>query len=531
MRSPHKFVHPWRNSEIFPAAQRKVNLFYLRWQPTLALHIASPLTCISCTNTLALPIMTEISPFSTIAEMAAGIRSKQVSPVEIVDTHLRRIESLQHCLNAFVHLAADSARAQARSAEDSALKNQPLGPLHGVPLTIKSCIDVASWPCPAGSLLRKDYLPRADAPLVARLKAAGAILLGNTNTPEFLMAYETNNLLTGKTSNPWNLAYSSGGSSGGEAAAIAAGCSMGGVGSDGGGSIRVPAHFCGICGLKPTPGRVPATGHFPSGAGAFGWIGVVGPVARTIADVRALFKVMAGPDAGDAHSAPVPLRSYSQKELRTTRIGLLQSSALGKATPETRAAVDRAAKLLSDRGFPIEPFELKGLDRTLELWWFFFGPVIAHLLNMNLAGHESQLSTQLSPMLREYLSNATSPHPLSLDQFIQACAERDLLREKILRQMDRVPILLSPVSSAPAFRHGDGNYNPGTGYRDTMRFSQWLNLAGLPGASVPISLSAEGLPIGVQIIGRPFDDELVLSVAEALEHSRGRWQLPPIEHQ
>ena len=131
--------------------------------------------------------------------------------------------------------------------------------------------DVAGWPCPAGSLLRKDHIPAANAPLVSRLEDAGAILLGNTNTPEFLMSYETDNRLSGKTSNPWNPAYSAGGSSGGEAAAIASGCSMGGVGSDGGGSIRTPAHFCGICGLKPTPGRIPSTGHFPPGGGAFAW--------------------------------------------------------------------------------------------------------------------------------------------------------------------------------------------------------------------------------------------------------------------
>src|SRR5215472_9808715 len=237
--------------------------------------------------------MTNPSLLPTIAEIAASVRSRQISPAELVEAHLRSIDSLQPQLNAFVHLDADGARTQARAAETAVSQNQPLGSLHGIPLTIKSCIDVAGWPCHAGSLLRKDYVPHADAPLVARLKAAGAILVGNTNTPEFLMAYETNNLLTGKTSNPWNLAYSSGGSSGGEAAAIAAGCSMGGVGSDGGGSIRVPAHFCGISGLKPTPGRVPATGHFPSAAGAFGWIGVVGPMARTIADVRALFEVMA----------------------------------------------------------------------------------------------------------------------------------------------------------------------------------------------------------------------------------------------
>src|SRR6266478_5534864 len=193
---------------------------------------------------------------------------------------------------------------------------------------------------------RKNYHPSSDAVLVQRLEEAGAILLGNTNTPEFLMAYETDNRLSGKTSNPWNPAYSAGGSSGGEAAAIASGCSMGGVGSDGGGSIRTPAHFCGICGLKPTPGRIPSTGHYPPGGGAFAWIGVVGPMSRTVADLRALFEVMAGPDAGDALSAPVPLRVYREGELRGMRIGILESEALGIATAETRAAVEQAPKSL-----------------------------------------------------------------------------------------------------------------------------------------------------------------------------------------
>src|SRR6516225_8982588 len=339
-------------------------------------------------------------PFSSIAQTLDRYRNRQTSPVEVITAHLDRIRRLQPKLNAFVHLDAESALARARSLESSILTGEPLKPLAGIPLTVKSSLDVVGWPCPAGSLLRKNNIPSTDAPLVTRLESAGAILLGNTNTPEFLMAYETDNLLTGKTSNPWNLRCSAGGSSGGEAAAIAAGCSMGGVGSDGGGSIRVPAHFCGICGLKPTPGRIPITGHFPSAAGAFGWIGVVGPMARTIADVRALFEIMAGPDAGDAHSAPVPSHSYSEKDLQATRIGVLESSALRNATSETRAAVDGAAKLLSNHGFAVEPFELHGLDRALELWWFFFGPVIAHLLNAKLSGHESQLS----PMLREYLS-------------------------------------------------------------------------------------------------------------------------------
>ena len=463
-------------------------------------------------------------PHGALTEIAQEIRSKNVSPVEIVELHLKHIEALQPKLNAFVHLDAEGARQQAHVAERAVLRGEQLGPLHGVPLTIKSCIDVTGWPCPAGSLLRKDYVSKQDAPLVSRLKAAGALLLGNTNTPEFLMAYETDNLLSGKTSNPWNLAHSSGGSSGGEAAAIAAGCSAGGVGSDGGGSIRVPAHFCGICGLKPTPGRIPATGHFPPGAGALSWIGVVGPMARTIADVRALFEVMAGPDAGDALSAPVPLHRYSVGELRGTRIGILESDALGVATPETRAAVVRAATSLSERGFTVEPFRLNGLDRALDLWWFFFGPVIGNLIQHSIAGHQDQIS----PMLREYLSCATSGNPITLDQFTKACAERDLLRAKILRQMQDTPVLLSPVSTGPAFRHGQGNYFSGTGYRDTMRFSQWLNLTGFPGASVPVGVLKEGLPIGVQVIGRPFEDELVLAVAEVIEQSRGPWQPPPI---
>src|SRR5277367_4180062 len=153
------------------------------------------------------------------------------------------------------------------------------------------------------------------------------------------MAYETNNSLSGKTSNPWNLSYSAGGSSGGEAASIASGCSMGGVGSDGGGSIRAPAHACGICGLKPTPGRVATTGHFPPGAGAFGWLGVVGPMARTAADLRLIFEVIAGPDPGDAWSAPVPIRKISAGQIRGLRVGILDSSALGSASPETAETV------------------------------------------------------------------------------------------------------------------------------------------------------------------------------------------------
>src|SRR5208337_462188 len=324
--------------------------------------------------------------YFSIAETREKFRRKEISPVEMITAHLQRAQALQPKLNAFVHLDAESAMARARQAEAAMQRGEPLQALTGIPLTVKSCIDVAGWPCPAGSLLRKDYVPASDATLVARLEAAGAILLGNTNTPEFLMAYETDNRVSGKTSNPWNLAHSAGGSSGGEAAAIASGCSMGGVGSDGGGSIRTPAHFSGVCGLKPTPGRIPATGHFPPGAGAFGWIGVVGPMARTVADLRALFGVMAAPDPGDALSAPVPVRQISEHELRGLRIGILENPELGRATPETLSTIRRAAQLLCDLDYRVEPITLKQLDRALELWWFFFGPVIADLIRHSAQG-------------------------------------------------------------------------------------------------------------------------------------------------
>jgi amidase len=464
--------------------------------------------------------------FGTIADLAAGIREKKFSPVQVVDAHLERVAALQPRLNAFVHLDVEGARKQARAAEAALMRGERVRPLHGVPLTIKSCVDAAGWPTPAGSLLRKDYVPQVDAPLVASLRAAGAIILGNTNTPEYLMAYETDNSLSGKTSNPWNLERSAGGSSGGEAAAIAAGCSAGGVGSDGGGSIRVPAHFCGICGLKPTPGRIPATGHFPGGGGAFGWIGVVGPMARTVADLRALFEVTAGPDEGDALSAPVPVRAVKTEDVGKLRIGILESDALGKETPETTAAVERAAGLLSGQGFAVETKRLNGLDRTIELWWYFFGPVSANTIWESFVGQ----AEMMSPMLREYVALATAEMNLTYDGFLKACGERDRLRAEILRQMEEVTVLLSPVSAGPAFGHGEGNWRSGAkeNYRETMRHAQWLNLAGFPGVAVPLGRSREGLPIGVQVIGRPYEDELVLAVAEAIERERGPWQPPPL---
>src|SRR5712671_4014469 len=239
--------------------------------------------------------------------MANQIRERKISPVELVDAHLAQIKKLNPKLNAFVEVDAERAQQAAQDSEVAVIHGKKLGPLRGVPVSIKSSLEVAGMHCESGTRLRAGFVAAQDAPLVARLRAAGAIVLGVTNTPELLMAWETDNLLYGRTNSPWDLERTPGGSSGGEAAAISAGMSAGGVGSDGGGSIRVPAHFSGICGLKPTPGRIPSSGHFPESLGPFALLGVVGPMARTIPDLQLLFKVVAGTDVGDTSSAPVSL--------------------------------------------------------------------------------------------------------------------------------------------------------------------------------------------------------------------------------
>jgi amidase len=461
-----------------------------------------------------------------LVELAKKVKTRKISPTHLVDSHFERIAELQPRLNAFVHIDETGAREQARAAEDAVMRGDPLGPLHGVPLTVKSCIDVAGWPCAAGSQLRKENVPSSDAALVQRLRRAGAILLGNTNTPEFLMAYETANSLIGKTSNPWNQDYSSGGSSGGEAAAIAAGCSAGGVGSDGGGSIRVPAHFCGICGLKPTPGRIPSTGHYPAGNSAFGWLGVIGPMARTVGDLKVLFEVLHGPDAGDALTSPVTILDERLLRSKKVHIGILEGDGLGTVTPETQLAVRQAAQLLAYQGFVLEPFRLTNLQRVLDLWWLFFGKVISELYQSEIRGREAMLSQQFLDYLQAARASSSQPS-MTMEHFVETCAARDRERARILKAMEDTPILLSAVCKAPAFRHGEGNWNPEAGYKATMRHSQWLNLVGFPGVSVPMGRSPEGLPIGVQLIGRPYEDQLLLNVAEQLEFARGPWLFAP----
>jgi amidase len=461
-------------------------------------------------------------------EIASLVRRKELSPVEVVNAHLQRIEELNPEINAFAYVNAEGALTEARRAELALVRGKTTngevsGPLIGVPVTIKSCIDVQGFPCEAGSRLRRGYIAPEDAPLVKRLKNAGAIIVGNTNVPEMLVAYHTENEIYGRTNNPWNLSHSPGGSSGGEAAAIASGMSTGGIGSDGGGSIRVPAAFSGICGLKPTPGRIPATGHYPPCGGPFSLIGVVGPMARTVNDLRLLFETTAGYDLGDPVSVPsrLPIYPVYRGCAKKLRIGFYDDDGYTTPTPETQAAVRTAAGMLQAAGCEVEPFRPQGLDRARELWSVIFVEAIGMVLKPMVEGKESELSSNT----REFLALAAEQPPLTGERLLHTLLERDQLRAQVLSQMEQFPILLAPVCSTPAFPHEHAGWGSqhAADYLRTMSYCQHYNLLGNPAAVVPVGKSPDGLPIGVQIIGRPFQDEEVLEVAALLEEQIG-WQ-------
>jgi amidase len=466
--------------------------------------------------------MTDLILLSAVRQLES-LHAREISISELAEAHIRQIERLNPQLNALVDFNPERVRAQARSMDETTASR---GTLHGLPVTVKSSIATAGYRCEIGSLLHRGDIPREDAVVVSRLRAAGALILGTTNCPEFLMAYETANLLHGATRNPWDLGRSPGGSSGGESAAIAACMSAAGLGSDSGGSVRVPAHFTGICSLKPTTGRVPGIGHLPPCVGPFGFLGAIGPMARTIADVTLMFRTLSGQDPCDPVSPPVALRAPTPNELRAHTIGFFEDDGLVPVTPETRAAVNAAAQALRDAGFRVEPFRPRTLEQLRKLWWTFFVQCGAMFYEPEIRGRREHLS----PIFREFLSIAESAGPLTSTELLNAWAESELLRAKTLEEMRDHPVLLCPVASIPAFRPGERSWKidgKDVAYLDAVRHTQWFNVLASPAAVVPVGRSPEGLPIGVQIVARPHEDEVALGVAAILDAAFG-YRPPPL---
>jgi Asp-tRNA(Asn)/Glu-tRNA(Gln) amidotransferase A subunit family amidase len=450
-------------------------------------------------------------------ELLAMIRRKQISPLELADEYIQQIERLNPQLHALVDFDPDRVRAQARALQLG-------GPLFGLPMTIKASIATAGHRCEIGSLLHRGNVPHEDAVVVERAKRAGAVILGTTNCPEFLMAYESDNRVFGRTANPWDAERTAGGSSGGESAAIAAGLSAAGLGSDSGGSVREPAHFTGICSLKPTPGRIPSRGHLPACDGPFSILGAIGPMSRTVRDVTLLFITLSGQDARDPVSPPIGLRNESLEDLKRVPIAFFEED--GPVTVETRRAVRDAARALEGQGFKVHPFKPEALEEARQLWWKFFVRGGAMLLDPLVKTRHAELS----PTFVDFLSIAHREPRLSAEELLAAWMDLDHVRRRLLAEMESFPIFLCPVCAIPAFRHGERSWDVDgrrLEYLDAMRYTQWFNLLGAPAAVVPVGRSPEGLPIGVQIAGRPFEDERVLGIAAAVEAAFG-YQPPPL---
>jgi Asp-tRNA(Asn)/Glu-tRNA(Gln) amidotransferase A subunit family amidase len=461
--------------------------------------------------------------------LAELIRGRVVSPVEVVEAYLRRIDELNPRLNAIVTVAPDVLE-RAREAEERVMRGERLGALHGVPMTIKDTIETAGLRTTSGSVVRSLYVPGEDAPAVARLKAAGAILLGKTNVSEMALTYESDNPFFGRTNNPHDARRTPGGSSGGEAAAISSCLSAAGLGSDLAGSIRIPAHFCGISALKPTTGRVPGMGQWPPSTGPYSLGSTIGPMARSVEDLSLILSVIAGFDAREFVSAPLEKSASQlrQLSLKGWRVGWYTDDCVTSVTESTRRAVRASVGALEEAGLVATESLPPGVSRGPELWHALFSrAIMGHLLDM-YGGREEDAGPFVRFMLSSFTDESSPP---SLDQFINAWAERDRLRAALVEWMNETPLIVAPVGASHAFEHGARRLEVGGQTMSIFRafgYSQTFNVFGLPVVCVPAGRSPEGLPIGVQIIGRPFQEEAVLAAALIVEEALGGWQMPPV---
>ena len=431
--------------------------------------------------------------YASATTLARRIRDRDVSSLEIVQTHLQRIGQVNPRLNAVVQLAAEQALDAARAADAALARGELFGPLHGVPFTVKDWIDAAGMPCTGGDARFRDRVPAQDATVVARLRQAGAILLGKTNVM-------VENEVYGRTNNPYNLAYSPCGSSSGEAAIIAAGGSSLGLGSDSGGSIRQPAHACGIAGLKPTAGRVPLTGHFP-------WIGpmndprtVIGPLARYVEDLALALPILCGVDWQDASVIPMPLADWRTVDVSSLRVAFYTHHAEAEPTPETAETCRRAALSLAALGAVVEetlPPRIEEAYTITRQYW---------------ARPESASAEEWVPDGEFRLSSEqVEAHLFAWDRF----------RRALLGFMARFDVILTPVAELPARPHGESE--------GRIPYTLPYSLAGYPCAVVRCGTSPEGMPIGVQVVAQPWREDVALAVAAELERRLGGWQPPAMQ--
>ena len=449
--------------------------------------------------------------YLSAVELAAAIRSKEVSPVEVTESVLERIELWNPVLNCFCTSMSDEARAAARQAQAAVTRSGELGPLHGVPVSVKDIVAVQNSRTTSGSQLFKDFITYKDAPSVERLRRAGAILIGRTTTPEFGWKGVTDSPLFGVTRNPWNTDLTPGGSSGGASAAVAAGMGPIGIGTDGGGSIRIPAAFCGLVGMKASFGRIP---NFP--ATPVDSLRHTGPLTRTVADAALALDIMSGPDERDPCSLPACGDKYLaelDRGITGIRIGYSPDLGYAQVEPEVAEICERAAMGFADAGATVEQIDLNWND-PYDCWnVFFYGGIAA----AHAQRPEKELDL-LDPDLRPIIERGRA---LSAVDFVKATLARNAFWQRVRLVYEDYDLLVTPALAVSPFSVGQNNADALSGQEP--RHLQWtaftypFNLTGQPACSVPCGWTESHLPVGLQIIGRRFDDQTVLQTARALE--------------
>ncbi|WP_414664162.1 amidase [Horticoccus sp. 23ND18S-11] len=459
-------------------------------------------------------------------KLAQMIRQKKISARDAVEACIKRIEQVNPKLNAVVQTCFDRARTEAKAADEALAAGRIMGPLHGVPFTIKDSLDTAGVISTGGTVGRQAYIPPEDATVVARVRAAGAILLGKTNTPEFTLAGggipgvgTTANIIYGISKNPWDLKRSTAGSSGGAGAIVAAGGASFDIGSDYGGSIRMPAHNNGTCGLKPTFGRVPRTGHIVDFGGIFDSWQEIGPLTRRVEDLNLITGLICGPDYKDAAMIPIPWRDPAGVEVKGLRVGFYAENGVAEITPETVAIVKKAAAYFSELGCPVKEDFPKAIIMELEEIRAKLSPCSGASL-LRLA--EKSGTKAISPTI---VTRAKQEMP-STAELTELLEKQDANRSKLLGWMKNYDIVINPVMPKPAQLINIGEQpnarRPGSSYMGVH------NTSGYPSAVVPAGFSPEGLPIGVQIIGQPWTEDKVLAAAAFVESKTGGWRKPPV---
>jgi amidase len=470
--------------------------------------------------------------YRSATDLARLIRDQEVSSEEVVNAHLLRIAEVNPKLNAVVQPTENPARIRARQADDALARGEIWGPLHGVPMTVKDSLCTASAITTAGTPLRKDHVPARDATVVARMHKAGAILLGKTNCTELCGSGETDNQLYGRTNNPYDLERSTGGSSGGEVAIIAAGGSPIGLGSDFGGSIRGPAHLCGVAGLNPTMGRVPRTGHIPPYGGAFD-TARIGPMARYVEDLALVLEIISGPDNTDPSVIPMPLYDHRLVNLRSLRVAFHTDNGVYPTTSDTGKVIREAAKELARMGMTVIEDCPSGLCELMEIANALGSAVrSAEQGGMFREFREDKPldADALSGHVDAWLGSATSARSddaISASELLAWTWKWDLCKSKMLSFLERYDAILCAADPDPALPHGFATHQDFPNERITG-YTKPYSMAGWPSVVVRAGSSAEGLPIGVQIVAGPWREDVVLAIAQCLETALGGWRPPPI---